>query len=356
MNRDLLWSFLVVPQRSAEDGSSADTLGRALDLAGVAADAGLAACYFPEHHGRADDYVSAPLVLAAVAAGRRPDLRVATGVSLLPLHNPVTFAEQASVLDVATGGRLHRLGVGLGNVAAEFRALGVPHDEMVGRFEAGLDIVQRLWSGERVSRGYGGALIEDAFLAPAPVQPTAPLAIGAMSMRGVERAGRLGLPWIADPMHPLDALERLADRYRAAAGDRGGIVLMRQAWVTHDEGAVQRDWWPHVRRSIWTFSLAAGRLREEPELASVSTVDDLRFEHFRPRFMVGTPTEVVDRSRAAAERLGAEEIVLRFGFETGPTQAAVRAALAALAGALPLSRSRSGGTPGDPRPALGRHQ
>ncbi|MFD2351112.1 LLM class flavin-dependent oxidoreductase [Nonomuraea ferruginea] len=54
-----------------EQDEHRDSLARAVELAEAADQAGFDACYFPEHHGRDDDYPSAPLTLAAYVA--QPD-------------------------------------------------------------------------------------------------------------------------------------------------------------------------------------------------------------------------------------------------------------------------------------------
>lgn len=328
----LTWGLLTVPQAPSSETGGQPLYRRTLEISDAAAAGGFDVLYYPEHHGRDDQYPSAPLVLAAFVAGRHAAIRVATGVALLPLHNPVTFAEQAALLDVATDGRLHRLGVAIGDLRAEYAALGVPYAEMVARLEASLRVVAQLWRGETVTADIGDSLhLANARLKPTPVSARAPLAVGAMSVRGVERAARMGLPWIADPMNSLEVLEPLAERYWAIAGDRGEIVLMRQCWVADSAADVASRWWPHVRASIFGFSVSANRLRGEPGLAEATSAEDLSWDHFAPRFMVGTPSEVHDQCLAATRRLGASEIILRFGFQTGPDHDEVLTAIGAFA-------------------------
>src|SRR6478609_12008724 len=66
-----------------------------------------------------------PLIALSFAAAATTTIRIATGVLLLPEHNPVLLAKQAASLDKLCGGRL-TLGVGIGWSKEEFDALGVP--------------------------------------------------------------------------------------------------------------------------------------------------------------------------------------------------------------------------------------
>ena len=66
-----------------------------------------------------------PLLGLSFVAAVTTTIGLATGVLLLPEHNPVVAAKQAATLDVLSGGRL-TLGIGIGWSAEEFAALGVP--------------------------------------------------------------------------------------------------------------------------------------------------------------------------------------------------------------------------------------
>jgi alkanesulfonate monooxygenase SsuD/methylene tetrahydromethanopterin reductase-like flavin-dependent oxidoreductase (luciferase family) len=66
-----------------------------------------------------------PLLALSFAAAVTTTIVLATGVLLLPEHNPVVAAKQAATLDVLSAGRL-TLGLGIGWSSEEFAALGVP--------------------------------------------------------------------------------------------------------------------------------------------------------------------------------------------------------------------------------------
>ncbi len=85
-----------------------------------------------------------PLLALTFAAAHSQRITLATGVLLLPEHNPLLIAKQAATLDVLSGGRF-ALGVGVGWSAEEFAALGVPFarrgartDEYIAAIRTGL--------------------------------------------------------------------------------------------------------------------------------------------------------------------------------------------------------------------------
>src|SRR5215469_5862582 len=66
-----------------------------------------------------------PMIGLSFAAAVTSTITLATGVLLLPEHNPVLMAKQAATLDSLSGGRF-TLGIGIGWSREEFDALGVP--------------------------------------------------------------------------------------------------------------------------------------------------------------------------------------------------------------------------------------
>jgi alkanesulfonate monooxygenase SsuD/methylene tetrahydromethanopterin reductase-like flavin-dependent oxidoreductase (luciferase family) len=83
-------------------------------------------------------------------SARTKRIRIASGVLLLPLHNPVRLAEDIAVVDVISGGRLE-LGVGVGYKLEEFESFGVPFKQRGSRTNETLGIVRRLLAGETVT-------------------------------------------------------------------------------------------------------------------------------------------------------------------------------------------------------------
>src|SRR5262249_6030078 len=168
----------------------------------------------------------------AVAAHTRR-LRIGTSVILLPLHHPVRVAEDVITLDLVSKGRV-TVGVGIGYQPSDFRAFAVPMEDRVARFEEGIEILRRCWSGERFSFRGAHYTLEDVEVRPRPLQrPSPPLWIGASVPAAARRAGAVADGFVGTPSTSLKAAMRLVDAYRAVATTAGRTprgIMMRDAW------------------------------------------------------------------------------------------------------------------------------
>lgn len=101
--------------------------------------------------------------------------RVAVGslVLVVPFRHPVMLAKQLASLDLLADGRLI-LPVGGGWNRQEFEVLGLHPNEIGGRLEESLEIMQALWRGGRVT--YHGRYFDftDVAIEPLPVQSGGP--------------------------------------------------------------------------------------------------------------------------------------------------------------------------------------
>src|SRR2546430_9940817 len=93
---------------------SSDRLyGEILDQIAWGENNGFDDVWISEHHFIEDGYLSSILPAAAAIAARTKRIRIASGVLLMPFHNPVRLAEDIAIIDVISGGRFE-LGVGVG--------------------------------------------------------------------------------------------------------------------------------------------------------------------------------------------------------------------------------------------------
>ena len=115
------------------------------------------------------------------------EMEIATSVVLLPLHNPVDLAEQAATMNAMFDGRFI-LGVGLGHQADERAAFGIAKEEVAGRFDEAIEVMERVWDGDgRPFQGRHFTLPELKLSWPIPyVRPR--IWIGGSSDRALLRA------------------------------------------------------------------------------------------------------------------------------------------------------------------------
>lgn len=158
-----------------------------------------------------------PLVHLAYVAAFTTRLELGTGVLVLPQRNPLVLAKQAASLDVLSGGRL-RLGLGVGWLAEEMRAVGVSPSERGERTNEYLDAMRALWTDEAPS--YRGRYVSfdgvDAH--PRPVLPHGPhVVIGGASDAAFRRAVTRGHGWYGIGSSPAELLVHLDGLRRVAA-------------------------------------------------------------------------------------------------------------------------------------------
>ena len=159
-----------------------------------------------------------PMVALGAAATTTTQIRLATGIYLVPLRHPVLVARATSTVQELAGGRL-MLGVGAGWLAEEFDALGVPFTERGSRLEETLDAVRQLWSGEVVE-------FEGRHFRFGPVQLGAdpvdiPVIMGGNTDRAIRRTVALGDGWFSSGTPSLAEALAIRERIEAESSAKG---------------------------------------------------------------------------------------------------------------------------------------
>jgi probable F420-dependent oxidoreductase len=132
-----------------------------------------------------------PLIWLAYAAAVTTKIKLATGVLILPQRNPVVTAKQVATLDVMTGGRLI-LGIGVGWLAEEFKAIGTPFEQRGKRTDEYIAAMRELWQSDSPTYKGDYVAFRNANCRPQPVNGTIPIVIGGHSKAAARRAGKLG--------------------------------------------------------------------------------------------------------------------------------------------------------------------
>jgi alkanesulfonate monooxygenase SsuD/methylene tetrahydromethanopterin reductase-like flavin-dependent oxidoreductase (luciferase family) len=137
------------------------------------------------------------LSMMAALAGGSKRLKFGMNVASLGLRDPEVTAKACATIDVLSNGRLlPAFGVGSA-LSRDFAATGTPTRGRGRRTDEGLEILSRLWSEETVSFDGAYYQLDDASIAPRPVQQPLPLWVGGSAPQAVERTARWGTGWQA---------------------------------------------------------------------------------------------------------------------------------------------------------------
>lgn len=158
-----------------------------------------------------------PVVALTFVAAHTQTIRLATGILLLPQHQPLILAKELASLDVLSGGRLI-VGIGVGWAEEEFKALGVPFHDRGARTDEYLAAMRAIWSEEEPA--YHGKYVsfENVQAYPHPMQqPTPPIVMGGRASAVLRRTVEQAQGWYGYAMD-IDETSSLLAELRKVAG------------------------------------------------------------------------------------------------------------------------------------------
>lgn len=124
----------------------------------------------------------------AFVAGQTENIRLGSGIILLPQRNPVILAKELAAVDVLSKGRLI-FGVGVGYVKGEFDAIGVPFEERGPRTSEHIEAMRALWTQDEPTFSGEFTSFDGIQSRPLPVQkPHPPIVVGGGSPPAYRRA------------------------------------------------------------------------------------------------------------------------------------------------------------------------
>jgi probable F420-dependent oxidoreductase len=161
-----------------------------------------------------------PFNALAFIAAVTTRVRLGTGICLVPQRNPLYTAKEVATVDYLSDGRVE-FGIGIGWLAEEFAACGVPFERRADRTREYIEVMHRLWE-DPVSEHHGEFYdVPPLRMYPKPVQtPHPPIHFGGESNAALRRVADLGQGWYGFnrlPDEVPDALARL-DKYLADNG------------------------------------------------------------------------------------------------------------------------------------------
>src|SRR3989454_2351164 len=198
---------------------------------------GFDSIWLTEHHFIEYGLSVSPSVLAAAAAMRTQRVRIGLAAAILPFHDPIRLAEELTLVDILSGGRLD-VGVGRGNRPVEFEGYRVPQIENRERFEECLAIILKAWTMERFAFEGRHFNIPEVRVIPKPLQrPHPPVYVVCTSPDTIEATALRGGPMLNSLLRGgVEQLAKSRDTYVKACEKAGrsaveiASLLGRWAW------------------------------------------------------------------------------------------------------------------------------
>ena len=323
--------------------SARQFLSELVDEVTTAERSGFDVCLVPEHHGGPRAALSDPMMTVAWLLARTDRIKVGTGVLILPLHSVARLAEQTSLLQHASGGRLV-LGVGAGYQPADFATFHVDLGERGKAMSDGIAGLRSAWSA---------GVIDGHPIRPAlGSQPAPALLVGAWTKGGIRRAALRADGWIADPIRSAAEIAVAAQAYRSLAGaagaqgrvaeSEGRVILMREAWIADSDELATSTFRPIVE-PIFQYYLRNGAFPADSGLTAADLTLDRALAN---RVLCGSPETLIGKITEIVEQTTADTVVLGIRHPRGPAHSQVLAAIERFgAEVLPAVRERLKKTP-----------
>lgn len=209
-----------------------------------------------------------PWVTIGALAAVTERLRFLTSIYVLPLRNPLQVAKTVATAAALSGGRVV-LGVGVGWMREEFRALEQSFERRGRRADEMIEVLRKLWQRDGYVEHHGEFFDFDRLeMRPAPPEPV-PIWVGGLSPAALRRAARLGDGWISD-VHSSDELAATVRRLRELRDDspRAGQPLAvlgaaSDAYTIDGYRRLEDAGVTHVQTLPWTLYRLRGATLEE---------------------------------------------------------------------------------------------
>jgi probable F420-dependent oxidoreductase len=236
------------------------------EVAAHAEKVGVATLWVPEHVVLLEQYTSKypyspdgalpaqtnapifdPFISLAMMAAATSTIRLATGICLVPEHNPLVLGKVVATLDFLSGGRVI-LGVGIGWLEEEFQAIGIPWERRADRTRECIAAMRKLW-GEQISE-HRGEFVNFANVRsyPKPARgANVPIFFGGESGPALRRVAEYGTGWVGFNLTPDEAaakIRRIEELLKANGRKRSDVELAVSPYtkkITPDDLMRYRD-------------------------------------------------------------------------------------------------------------------
>jgi alkanesulfonate monooxygenase SsuD/methylene tetrahydromethanopterin reductase-like flavin-dependent oxidoreductase (luciferase family) len=197
--------------------AATDLYAAAIDMCAWAETRGAVIAVLSEHHGTDDGHLPAPHMRAAAIAARTKQLAILLAAVPIPFWDPVRLAEDMSVLDIISKGRVS-YAFGIGHRAEEYEHFGIDMRRRGELADESLALLRLLLRGQPVD--HGGRRIH---VTPAPATTGGPnMLVAGGSKAAARRAAKYGLGFISQADSP--GLKEFYESECCACGHEPGVI------------------------------------------------------------------------------------------------------------------------------------
>lgn len=208
-------------------------------------------------------HMSDQFVCLAMAAATTKSLKLATGITLVPEHNPIVAAKRIATLDHFSGGRVI-YGIGAGWLREESEILGVDFARRWTQTAEYIAAMRELWSKPEAS--FDGKYVKFPAVRsyPKPARPNGPpVLLGSRDRNALRRVAQWGDGWFPNRVTP-DEMKRdlatLREECRAAGRDFATLDITTMGGIAGDRAAVQAELARFAATGVGRFVVALGTL------------------------------------------------------------------------------------------------
>lgn len=304
------------------------------ELADKAESLGFDSLWSVEHHLNGYAMCPDPLKLLMYFAGRTRNIRLGTMVVVMPWHTPLRVAEDASVLDQVSGGRLI-LGCGRGVARQEFEGFGVDQNNARALLVEGIEATKMGLDTGMID--YQGTVVKQSpvLIRPKPRYPFKGRIYGsAQSPETYELFGKLGIGILFIPgQKSWDDVARDLDvyrtTYRAAHGEEPPApIFAGWTFVDEDEARARELGYKYIRGYVDSamdhYNVGGAHMkslrgyenyaRSVEEARAAGITEDMGKDYFVANHVYGTPDQCVARIAEVREKLGACGFIAIFNY------------------------------------------
>jgi natural product biosynthesis luciferase-like monooxygenase protein len=288
---------------------------------------GFTAIWTPERHFHPfGGLYPNPAILGAAAAALTKNIQIRAGSVVVPLQDPLRVAEEWSVIDNLSGGRVG-IACASGWHVNDFVLAPANYQRRREIMAERIVTIKKLWRGDPITLPNGAAKPVEVRIYPRPIQPDLPIWLASHSDATFIKAGEIGahvLTVLWDTQ--VEVLARRIRLYRKARAhqgldpQQGKVALMLHTYIG-DTPALVRE---HVTSAYEDYlfvnlglqddqlrSFDEQTRRNDPDTRFI--VDRATEELFRSRGLVGTPDLCLEKL-ASLQAIGVDEVACLIDF------------------------------------------